>query len=190
MTSSPKRNHANRINALKSTGPRSSKGKVISAMNSLSHGLAVNTSTSIADPSANAIRNIIQDELIDEAISVAIAQRIIQYEKTQAHHKNLYNENPNQPNDAEELMDQVGRLLGIDPHNIHDHGNTDGHYFEDVQIINDWLIADIKQTLISYYSKNLKKYNKRKAMRSAASVRYLRRATNQLIKSLKALDAV
>ena len=190
MTSSPKRNHANRINALKSTGPRSSKGKVISAMNSRRHGLTSRNQNFIEEQNFGGISKLMQAELNDETIAINIAQRIIQYERAQEHQKKLYLENPNQPNHAVEAIDQVSRKLGIDANNIYEHAGKEGYFFQDLKINDVFAIAFIKQLFIKYWLTSYQKYNIRKAREERAAVRYMKRATNQLIKSLKGLDAV
>ena len=80
MTTNPLRNHANRCNALKSTGPRSVAGKRASSQNSRKHGL--NSPLDFESSSEfQALVNLIAEEGFSAGVCADIAAALLNYRR-------------------------------------------------------------------------------------------------------------
>lgn len=81
MQTSHSKRAANRLNALKSTGPRTAQGRKISAQNSTRHGLSVPLPPHIIDPLQQELTLLIQLDGIATDTARDLAQKIIDYER-------------------------------------------------------------------------------------------------------------
>jgi hypothetical protein len=88
MTSAKQR-RANRLNAQKSTGPKSGAGKSVISNNAFRHGLSVaipHDSASVVDE----ISNLIMQDNIDRHSAINIAEKILDYERNLAHQRRMF----------------------------------------------------------------------------------------------------
>ena len=80
MTTNPRRNLANRCNALKSTGPRSAAGKRASSQNSRKHGLNVAPDFE-SSPEYQALVDLIAEEGFSAFACADIASSLLNYRR-------------------------------------------------------------------------------------------------------------
>jgi hypothetical protein len=81
---SPKQRAANRANALKSTGPKSELGKRIAAVNATQHGLSLPIDKRIFKKEIAAVTRLIRDECESDDQATELAMRIIDFERNEA----------------------------------------------------------------------------------------------------------
>ena len=184
---SPQKRQANRRNSLRSTGPKSLKGKLRSASNSRSHGLTTSISALVDSDLIAQLSECIAREGLDASTANQIASRVIDYERNLAYQRELYLE----------------RLKSLDA-NADELKNANASLDRELDLLNDYVdhqrflgqkigkrglnfIVKSKQKMIQIWTRMESRKQKNKDKREEASVRYLRRSSNQLIKSLKAL---
>jgi hypothetical protein len=81
MPVSPKKRAANQRNALKSTGPKSQKGRSVSAANAIRHGLSVPLSPQLIEPLHQELAQLVALEEMSQDAARDIALKIIEYER-------------------------------------------------------------------------------------------------------------
>ena len=86
---SPQKRQANRRNALKSTGPRSRRGKQSSSLNALRHGLSGGADLRLNDPDVSAISALIELDGVQPQQATELAIKILDYEKNLAYQRQL-----------------------------------------------------------------------------------------------------
>ena len=82
MPTSARKTSANRINALRSTGPKSIKGKSVASINSLKHGLTAKSNLDSQAPWFLTMVQLIDDEINDRSIAEDLALKILELERT------------------------------------------------------------------------------------------------------------
>ena len=183
MTSIAQR-RANRRNALKSTGPKTTKGKIRASLNAVSHGLSAPADPAWRDGKVSAIEGVLKGESLSSADVRHVAEAIFEFERNIAHQREIFavrhkeydagaGESVVLENDAA-LSNEIDEILMIDER----HGGPD----EDERA---WLIE--AQT----FMRRQQRINHARARRDAVEEivradRYMRRAANQLVKALKA----
>lgn len=182
MTSIAQR-RANRRNALKSTGPKTEKGKRRASLNAVSHGLSAPADPAWRDGKVSAIEGALKGEGLSGADVRRVAQVISEFERNIAHHREIFatrhadgGEGAGErcpPEDETALTDEIDEMLMIDER----HGGPD----EDERA---WLIEAQK------FMRRQQRLKHAKAKRDAVEEivradRYMRRAANQLVKALK-----
>ncbi|UOD51435.1 hypothetical protein [Orrella daihaiensis] len=86
---SDRRQAANRLNAQRSTGPKSAAGKRAAALNAIRHGLTARTILDVPDPALDQIHSVILPEIKDPEIARSIAQKILNYERNEAYQRQI-----------------------------------------------------------------------------------------------------
>ncbi len=183
MTSIAQR-RANRRNALKSTGPKTTKGKFRASLNAVSHGLSAPADPVWREAKLSAIKVALKSEGFDDTDLGRIAETILEFERNINHQREIFatrhagdaegaGESVDLENEAG-LTDEIDEMLMIDER----HGGPD----EDERA---WLIE--AQT----FMRRQQRINHARAERNAVEEivradRYMRRAANQLVKALKA----
>jgi hypothetical protein len=183
MTSIAQR-RANRRNALKSTGPKTSKGKIRASFNAVSHGLFAPADPSWREGKVSAIEGALKGEGLSGAGSRSVAEAVFEFERNINHQREIFatrhagddkgaGESIVLDNEAA-LSDEIDEMLMIDER----HGVPG----EDARA---WLIEAQK------FMKRQQRLNHARAKRDAIEEivradRYMRRAANQLVKALKA----
>jgi hypothetical protein len=184
---SPRKRQANRVNALKSTGPKSPAGMRTASLNATSHGLSVATDPEFLDPAAESVALLIASDGIAPALARELAAKVIDYERNMAHQRALCV----LPQQLTPGNKEQGRTNQVVPHN--DNSDKILGDFEwnlpppDMEIPRGMKgLTLLAQRLFARVQKMQLKANKTKAV---ASKRYMLRATNQLIKALKGLKS-
>jgi hypothetical protein len=183
MTSIAQR-RANRRNALKSTGPKTKKGKRRTSLNAVSHGLSALTDPAWREGKLSAIKVALKGEGFDDTDLGRIAETILEFERNITHQREIFatrhadvgegsGESVVLENETA-LSDEIDEMLMIDER----HGGPD----EDQRA---WLIE--AQTFMRRQQRLKEARARRDAVEEIVRAdRYMRRAANQLVKALKA----
>jgi hypothetical protein len=102
---SAKQRAANRVNSLKSTGPRSEEGKFRAKLNAAKHGLSLPVDERVLADQIKTIAQLIRDDCETDAQAAELAKRIIDFERNEAFLQDF--------NDAA-LHDEI-KAWGFDP---------------------------------------------------------------------------
>ncbi len=81
---SPKQRAANKANALKSTGPKSDKGKRRASVNATKHALSLPIDERAFEAELKAVVALIRNECNSDTQAIELAKRIIDYERNEA----------------------------------------------------------------------------------------------------------
>jgi hypothetical protein len=186
---SPQKRQANRRNALKSTGPRSRRGKQSSSLNALGHGLSGGADLRLNDPDVSAIASLIQLDGVEPQQATELAIKIINYEKNLAYQRQLLDGSALQslpePNIQALLKVSFGREIEMLDDLVEGEFELKGRYnLRDLKFV-----AMMKLKMTRMVLRPYRQRQREHAKGIANSVRYLKRSGNQLIKSLRALKA-
>ena len=184
---SPKKRAANRANALKSTGPKSELGNRRVAVNATQHGLSLPIDASIYQREISAVSLLIRDECESDAQACELAKRIIDFERNEAYLMELGGKSPMDELKVWKLSSPRMQLN----HLIQTHRNKERATItfstpnkkpkgkertEEIKFIEDFIKLQDK-VLIGKARSNERKLD--------ASLRYQKRAINQLIKGVR-----
>jgi hypothetical protein len=188
-TSAQKR-QANRRNALRSTGPKSPTGKRRSSKNARMHGLSVIAQIGISDPILKQLTRMIAEDGVDIFLAQEIANRIVSYERNQAYQRTIFSQlqQPSRTETAvhEEMRNSFGTELDMMADFLDERRYLAGRIKKsDLNFVINTQHKMLKLTL-----RQVKRQQAEHAKRVRNSVRYLKRSSNQLIKSLKGLREV
>ena len=109
MTTNPRRNLANRCNALKSTGPRSVAGKRASSQNSRKHGLN-NAPDFELSPEYQTLVELIEEEGFSAFVCADIAAGLLNYRRVMDAYYDTYTS----PEPVDEFLRDMNE--GLDRH--------------------------------------------------------------------------
>jgi len=184
---SPKQRAANRANALKSTGPKSELGRRRAAVNATQHGLSLPIDTRIFKKEIAAVSYLIRDECESDVQATELAKRIIDFERNEAYAMELGDEAPMNELKAWTISSPRMQLNNL----IQTHRNKERASItfttpnkkpkgkertEEIKFIEDFIKLQDK-VLISKVRSNERKLD--------SSVRYQKRAINQLVKGVR-----
>ena len=184
---SPKQRAANRANALKSTGPKSELGRRKAAVNATQHGLSLPIDTRIYKKEIAAVTRLIRDECESDDQATELAKRIIDFERNEAYLMRLGDTSP---------MDELKAWTISSPrmqlnHLIQTHRNKERASItfttpnkkpkgkertEEIKFIEDFIKLQDK-VLIGKVRSNERMLD--------SSLRYQKRAINQLVKGVR-----
>lgn len=188
LPASPRKRQANRRNALKSTGPRSRRGKQSSSLNALRHGLSGGgADLRLNDPDVSAIAALIELEGVNLKQATELAIKIIDYEKNLAYQRQLLDgsalQSLSEPNIQALLKVSFGREIEMLEDLVEGEFELKGRYnLRDLKFV-----AMMKLKMTRMVLRPYRQRQREHAKGVANSVRYLKRSGNQLIKSLRAL---
>lgn len=186
---SPKQRAANKANALKSTGPKSDKGKRRASVNAIKHALSLPIDERAFEAEIRAVVALIRDDCDSDTQATELARRIIDYERNEAF---LIKQSEVDVN--AEIKDWA-----MDPHRFALYGPVQQHEnkervpvtfttpnkrpkgkerTEEIKFIEDFLKQQDKVTLGRARDLQTKLTN---------SQRYQKRAINQLVKGVRAI---
>jgi hypothetical protein len=187
-TSAQKR-QANRRNALRSTGPNSPAGKSRSSKNARMHGLSVIDSLDISDPLLTNISELISQEGVTPFLAQEIANRIVSFERNQAYQRKLFSQ-LEQPKRTETAVHEGMRnLFGTEQGKMADFLDEKRFLGAGIKKSDLNFVINMQHKMQKLTLRQLKRQEVEHAKRVRNSVRYLKRSSNQLIKSLKGLRA-
>jgi hypothetical protein len=186
---SAQKRQANRRNALRSTGPKSQPGKSRSSRNARMHGLSVISQIGISDPKLTQLTRMIAEDDVDNYLAQEISNRIVSYERNQAYQRTLFSElqQPSQTETAihEEMRNSFGKELDL----MADFLDEKRYFGAGIKKSDLNFVINMQQKMLKLTLRQIKRQEAEHAKRVRNSVRYLKRSSNQLIKSLKGLRA-
>jgi hypothetical protein len=80
---SPKQKAANRLNAIKSTGPRTAEGTRQASLNAVKHRLSLPVSEQLYGKEIATVAALVRDECTSDHQAKELAKRIIDYERNE-----------------------------------------------------------------------------------------------------------
>lgn len=182
---------ANRRNAQRSTGPQSEEGRRRSAVNALSHGLSSPHRSAEDVQALKAVALLIQEECSGASQAFELASKIIDYERNEARQREF-------------LFDHLSDALGppkppLEGHALEQAIREQAPEYRDLQdLLEDELssgarpnkreLAKVGRLLVRLKNDAMRQRELEpvKALkRWQGSLRYLRRASNQLVKSVR-----
>lgn len=182
--SSPKKRNANRLNAQRSTGPRTALGRRVSASNALKHGLSVAVGPELMGPTRARIFSLLAQDSLDASVALDLADKIFEYERNLAHQKDyflsVYVQQVNEPEEVERrMLEQTPELDMLQ--DLIDYQR----YF--VGRVNLRDLAFVARQTMRFRQSWLRRHEREVRVERVAAERYMRRSTNQLIKALRKL---
>lgn len=185
--SSTHRGRTNRLNALRSTGPRSARGKARSSLNALRHGLSLPVDQLFSTQLLGRLQSLIEAEGIDPDPARDLAARILDYERNIAHElKNFppYEGPPHRsPEELMRLVQQAWPEWDLVDDYVDFERFTTGRLSKRTIRMN----FSLKSKMIKLWWREESREIKNERTRQWSADRHLRRASNQLIKSLRAI---
>ena len=189
MMITPKQRAANKLNSLKSTGPRSAQGKRRAAANAKKHALSVPVDEFVFSTEIKKVADLIRDDCESDAQARALAKRIVNYERNEAY---LFSQ-------SQLNMLAEDRVWGDSPQRLSIVKLLQSH--QNKQSVEVTFTTPNKQPLGKERTEEMKfiedflKLHERALLEKArqaadkvdASLRYRKRAINQLVKGLRAI---
>jgi hypothetical protein len=185
---SPQKRRANRLNAQRSSGPKTEAGRTIASLNSVKHGLSQPIDPLTSGVDASALAGLLREDRLDALQAHELLIKILDYERNVAHQLRVF-QGWQEPDleltpavvdaKARERYPEIDMLDEMIQDELFFSGRVSGR---DVK-----KVARIKETM---YRDWIKLHNRqmRAVVRDADNAtRYLKRSSNQLIKSLMAL---
>lgn len=180
---------ANRANAQRSTGPRSEQGKRASSLNSLRHGLNLPLDAVFPKPVTRELAALVAQDGIDADTAAQIADRILDYERNQAHQRRLAAaaQEAYRERSSDELRAQL-RQEWPEMDMLDDALEEEKALHGKVPLKDIRQVMQFKQRMAHLTAKANAQERKALVQQEQAARRYLTRSSNQLIKALKALS--
>ena len=189
LTTSDRKLAANRLNAQRSTGPKSAAGKRAAGLNAIRHGLTSRKTLDALDPTLDQIQSVILPEIEDAALARSIAQKIVDYERNEAYQRQV----------AEaELKGQSGFVDSAEVKKHIDEGNAQAFMAGQVlrkleqpglskteKTETKWLL-DSTRFLARTSAQTADRMVREGKQKETQMRRHYKRASNQLIKAVKA----
>ncbi len=187
-TSAHKR-QANRRNALRSTGPKSPVGKSRSSKNARIHGLSVIDSMGISDPLLTNLSELISQDGVDPFVAQEIANRIVSYERNQAYQRMLFSQSEQPKRTETAVHEGMRNSFGTELDMMADFLDEKRYLGGGIKKSDLNFVISTQQRMLKLTLRQLKRQDAEHVKRVRNSVRYLKRSSNQLIKSLKGFRA-
>ena len=187
---SPQKRQANRRNALKSTGPRSRRGKQSSSLNALRHGLSGGADLRLNDPDVSSIASLIQLDGVEHQQATELAIKIIDYEKNLAYQRQLLDGSGAQSLPEPDIQALLKVSFGREIEMLDDIAEEDFELKGRYNLRDLKFVAMMKLKMTRMVLRPYRQRQREHAKGVANSVRYLKRSGNQLIKSLRALKVI
>ncbi len=190
---------ANRRNALRSTGPKSPAGKRRSSRNARRHGLSDAGEAITLDPLLSHLSLLIEQDRIDPFMVQEIASKILSYERNQAYQRELFLQSQESSRSKAAVHQSMRNAFGPELDMMADVLDEQEHQPEQrhqgshegpkgrVNKSDLNVLLKIQRQMLSLVVKQAQQRDEEQAERLRQSVRYLKRSSNQLIKSLKRL---
>lgn len=190
MMPTDKQRSASRRNGWQSSGPKTPTGKKASSLNALRHGLSAQTSLHALNPGLDKIQDLIQGEISDANLARLISGRIVDYERTEAY---LLQVALKESKGANGFVDQAGLDKAREAMVI----NNDrlAHFEQEMQQPGlskadkeeIKVLLDAAKFLGRFHAQREQKIIRDAKSDTVGSRRYYKRASNQLIKAIKAI---
>jgi hypothetical protein len=153
------------------------------------HGLSVTALVGISDPMLTQLTRIIAADGVDKFVAQEIANRIVSYERNQAYQRTLFSQlqQPSRTETAvhEGMRNSFGKELDL----MADFLDEKQYFGASIMKSDLNFVINTQHKMLKLTLRKIKRQKTEHAKRVRNSVRYLKRSSNQLIKSLKGLRA-
>jgi hypothetical protein len=184
---SAQKRQANRRNALRSTGPKSPAGKTRSSKNAQMHGLSVIAQIGISNPVMTQLTRMVAEDSVGNFDAQEIASRIVSYERNQAYQRTLFSQ-VQQPSRTETAVHEgMRKSFGTELDMMADFLDDQRYLGGRIKKGDLNFVVNMQHRMLKLTLRQIKRQEAEHAKRVRNSVRYLKRSSNQLIKSLKGL---
>ena len=192
---SPRKRLANRANASKSTGPKTAAGMRTASLNATTHGLSVATDPYSLDPTAKRVASLIASDGIDQAMARNLAAKIIDYERCMDHQRALLAQESTPPMTQEQhgqrhqslLGHMFGKELSMIDDVLQEQAFLSGRVLKSDLNFRLRMKFKMDKLVAKVQAKSDRSSQQQANRREGSAARHYKRATNQLIKGLKAL---
>ena len=151
------------------------------------HGLSIIAQISISDPLLTQLTRMVAEDGIDNFEAQEIASRIVSYERNQAYQRTLFLQlqQPSRTETAvhEEMRNSFGKELDL----MADFIDEKRYFGAGIKKSDLNFVINTQHKMLKLTLRQIKRQEAEHAKRVRNSVRYLKRSSNQLIRSLKGL---
>jgi hypothetical protein len=151
------------------------------------HGLSVTAQVGISDPILTQLTSMIAEDGVDKFVAQEIANRIVSYERNQAYQRTLFSQlqQPNRTETAvhEGMRNSFGKELDL----MADFLDEKRYFGPGIKKSDLNFVINMQHKMLKLTLRQIKRQEAEHVKRVRNSVRYLKRSSNQLIKSLKGL---
>lgn len=149
------------------------------------HGLSIIDQVGILDPTLTQLTRMIAEDSVDNFLAREIANRIVSYERNQAYQRRLFSQlqQPSRTETAvhEEMRNSFGKELDL----MADFLDEKRYFGASIKKSDLNFVINMQHKMLKLTLRQIKRQEVEHAKRVRNSVRYLKRSSNQLIKSLK-----
>lgn len=192
---SPRKRLANKANASKSTGPKTAAGMRAASLNATTHGLSVASDPASLDPTAERVAELLAAGGIDPAQARDLAAKIIDYERCMEHQRALLVRESTPPMSQEQhgqrhqsrLAQMFGKELSMIDDVLKEQEFLSGRVLKSDLNFGISMKLKMSKLVAKLQSKSDRSSQQVAKRRESSAARHYKRATNQLIKGLKAL---
>jgi hypothetical protein len=181
---SPKQIRANQANARRSSGPKTLQGRLRSSQNARSHGLSAALDLSIAGPQVRGITDLLRGEGIDAVHARDLAIKILDFERNVDRQRTIH---------LKRISGTLVNAMAItkaayeeDPMRARLEDFAAGHTFPELSEAEE-TIREGAKLLVKLGQEELAIRIHAASRDAPVSLRYYRRASNQLFKALRRL---
>ena len=185
---SPLKRQANRRNASRSTGPKTQEGRVVSSLNAIKHGLNLPVDLNANCVNLKVLCELLRSNGLDDEQSKGLIAKLMDYERNQAHQLTIYKKwQEPEVELTPEVVDEKARERYPEIDMLDEMIQDELFFTGKVSAKDVQKVARIKDAMYRDWIK-LHNQQQRAGVRDAKNaVRYYKRSSNQLIKTLKAL---
>ena len=191
---SPRKRLANRGNASKSTGPKTAAGMRTASLNATTYGLSVATDPDSLDLAAERVAALIAAGGIDPAQAHDLAAKIVDYERCMEHQRALLAQESTPPMSQEQhgqrhqsrLAQMFGKELSMIDDVLQEQEFLSGRVLKSDLNFGISMKLKMSKLVAKMQSKSDRSSQQQAKRRESSAARHYKRATNQLIKGLKA----
>ena len=153
------------------------------------HGLSIIDQVGMSDPILTQLTKMIAEDGVDNYLAQAIADRIVSYERNQAYQRTLFLQ-LQQPNRTETAVhEEMRNSFGTELDMMGDYLDEQRYLVGQIKKSDLNFVVNMQHRMLKLTLRQIKRQEAEHAKRVLNSVRYLKRSSNQLIKSLKGLRA-
>jgi predicted transport protein len=154
------------------------------------HGLSVIDQIGISDPILKQLTSLITQDGIDNFWAQEIANKLVSYERNQAYQRTLFLQ-LQQPNRTETTVyEEMRKSFAPELDMMIDVLNDQRYLAGRIEKSDMNFVINMQQKMLKLTLRQRKRQDAEHAKLVGKSVRYLKRSSNQLIKSLKGLRSV
>lgn len=189
---SPQKVAANRRNALRSTGPKGPEGRIRASLNATRHGLSVPLDETLFSRSIQQISDLVRPECGSDVEAQNLARLILDYERNESVQRGYLMDDTPDPS----RWDKKATLDATRAEFDEDYERLEDMIWEEKESPGPTSRSDIRQKrafhkqMLKLTVRSARLIYRSKEKQKVLSLRYLRRAANQLVKGLRAVGGI